>query len=221
MAISALSGNTNLSNLSPTTTRPQRPDADGDGDGTRLGRAERGGKFAAALQQALSDSGLSATGDSTNSQASAAQALQNFTQNLFSALHAQHATDTSAKTVSNSAGSNVNSLASLGGREHHGGAGRLQADLQQLIQQLQSQSGDASNGASIDTSNSASTSTAGNTASTTSGNSTLSSLQTSFSELLNALGQGNNQTNLGQFLQQLASKLPSAGASGNVISTTA
>jgi len=222
MAISAVSGTNNystLSNLSATSNRVQRPDSDGDGDAGRVGGSEggRGAKFATALQQALADAGLNPTGDSTTSQDNAAQvqqALQSFAQNLFSALHAQHANNSNAPANSNSADSNSGSQASAGLRAARGGGGRLQADLQQLVQQLQSQTSNASSPA---TNGSASTTATGNTTS----NSALNALQSSFSDLLNALGQGNSQTNLSQFLQQLASKLPGASSSGNLISTSA
>jgi hypothetical protein len=77
-----------------------------------------------------------------------------------------------------------------------GGPGRLAEDLQSLISSLQgdsSESGEAS------------------------------SLETSFSSLLEALGADSSdaQSKLASFLQTLADKLPQSGSSGNLINTTA
>lgn len=77
-----------------------------------------------------------------------------------------------------------------------GGPGRLAEDLQSLISSLQgdsSESGEAS------------------------------SLETSFSSLLEALGADSSdaQSKLASFLQTLADKLPQSGSSGNLINTAA
>lgn len=77
-----------------------------------------------------------------------------------------------------------------------GGPGRLSGDLQSLASSLQ---GDASE--------------TGET----------SSLETSFSSLLESLGadSSDSQSRLASFLQALADKLPQSGSSGNLINTTA
>ena len=82
------------------------------------------------------------------------------------------------------------------GAEGAGGPGRLAEDLQRLISSLQS---DAS------------------------GTGEASSLESSFSSLLFALGadSSDSSTKLASFLQALADKLPQAGSSGNLINTTA
>jgi hypothetical protein len=79
---------------------------------------------------------------------------------------------------------------------HGGGPGRLAEDLQGLISSLQ---GDAPESGE------------------------LSSLESSFSSLLDTLGvdSGDTPSTLASFLQTLADKLPQAGSSGNLINTTA
>ena len=84
-----------------------------------------------------------------------------------------------------------------------GGPGKLSADLQSLISTL----GDGTDGAST-----SATATDGTSA-----------LQSSFKSLLTALGGDGSDADakLSGFLQTLASRLPSAGSSGNLINTTA
>lgn len=89
----------------------------------------------------------------------------------------------------------ANGASDAGGAQGEG-PGRLAEDLQSLISSLQNdaaESGDAS------------------------------SLETSFSSLLSALGadSSDSQSKLASFLQALADKLPQAGSSGNLINTTA
>lgn len=83
-----------------------------------------------------------------------------------------------------------------GGARPAGGPGRLAEDLQSLISSLQ---GDSS------------------------GSGSASSLGTSFSSLLDALGADSSdaKSKLSSFLQTLADKLPQAGGSGNLVNTIA
>ncbi len=142
-----------------------------------------------------------------------AQALGTFFQSLLTALHAQgggkgggggsrsdgDGDDGGSTTAATSATS-----ASAGAKAFQGSKG-LSADLQSLIQQLDSAGSTTSTDS---TSNSTSNSTTGN-------------LDTSFKNLLSALGDSTSKTTLGQFLQALSSQSQGSGSTGNVINTQA
>jgi len=98
------------------------PDADGDHDGSRVkGTGQKGGHLLSALNQALTQSGLTSSQSATASGGSQQQALAAFSQSLYGALHAQ--------ISSQSVGSGV---------ESSGGGSGLSNGLQSLIQQLSS-----------------------------------------------------------------------------------
>ena len=128
-----------------------------------------------------------------------------FVNAIGSALESLGVTDVAA-TDKESAASSLGSflqdlMTSLHGKGEANGAqaegpGRLAEDLKGLISSLQGDSSET-----------------GET----------SSLESSFSSLLSALGANNSDSKakLASFLQALADKLPEAGSSGNLINTTA
>lgn len=199
---------------------PAVSDTDGDNDGSR-GTKSGGGFLITALQNSLSSVGVGDIGASNNSGATSAssssasgndsqQALQNFLQTLLAALQSGGA---DKQAESGNAGSETSSSTSTGTattsatspqahHHHHGGAGRLEAGVQNLLQELSSStSSDASN-----------TVTGGDT------NSALSSLQSSFSNLLAATGVSGQSATLTGFLQSLSQNLQGVGTAGGVVS---
>lgn len=224
MSISSIS-TTNLSITSTQLTGISQvvgndPDGGGSNDTTRVGGAEGGGRLAQAITQALAQLQTSsdATGTDTSSNPDSAstqnmqQALGAFMHNLFAVLHAQggapaqsgNNTDKVSDAENNASGP----VQGEGGRHHHhGGAGKLESGLQNLIQQLSSASGQASGDA-------------GNPGAGSS-NPALDSLQQSFNNLLAADGAASGSASLGSFLQSLEQRVPSAPSNGNAINTTA
>jgi hypothetical protein len=212
MSISSLTSSTAASQLSYVSKSSSASGDDASGQVRNGPPPPRdGGGFIDAIASALqsigvsnSDSGTSTTSttsdsstDSSASSGNAAQALGSFLHDLMGALHKQGA-DSSSSGDKQSYG------------HHQGGPGRMGADLQSLISKLGS-------GSASDTSGTASTSD------TDSEDSTTSSLMTSFQGLLQALGSDTSgaSTKLTSFLQALSDKLPDAGASGNMINTSA
>jgi hypothetical protein len=198
-----------------------KADRDGDNDGGRVsgssGTSARGG-FASAINQALSQIGVS--GSTASGASSAAQdplqALSAFMHNLFAALQSQGGGQPAAaqggadSDGDNDGGGASGVSAAAGGGRHHGG-GNIASKLQSLIQQLSA----SSSGASAST-------TAGATASgTDTSNSALSALQQSFQNLLSSQGASGSQATLGSFLQTLAQDLPGANPAGNIVHTQA
>lgn len=195
---------------------------------SRVGGAGSG-RFADAIQNALSQLGVSPDGSSTDStggtssstsDASAAndpqQALSAFAQNLFAALQAQSAGQAGAAQGTGSSGdesgANAVSGSSGGGGHHHhhggGGVGKLESGLQSLISELSSSSSQDATGSSTSDSSSSSSS-----------NSSLDALQQSFNNLLSADGASGSGATLSNFLQSLSQNLHGAPATGNVVST--
>lgn len=175
-----------------------------------------GGKLDSAVLQALSDIGI-VTGDSSSSDSSTttgdststdtgtsniASAFQSFMHTLMSTLHAQSA---SGQTDSSS-GSDSSTVGQVQGDRPPpppGGAGRMESDLESLIQKLSSSSTDSSS----------STADSGT-----------SDLQSSFQNLLTALGatsSADTGSTLNKFLQALETRMQGASSSGNVVNTTA
>lgn len=152
--------------------------------------------FVSAIGEALESLGVSdvAASDKEN----AASALGSFLQELMASLHEQGAASGARAEGASGPGGpgGAGGPGGLGGPPGAGGPGRLAEDLQSLISSLQ---GDSSE------------------------DSEASSLETSFSSLLEALGTDSSdaQSKLASFLQTLADKLPQSGSSGNLINTTA
>ncbi|MGH8227409.1 MAG: hypothetical protein ACREU3_05840 [Steroidobacteraceae bacterium] len=151
--------------------------------------------LANTVLQALSQIGV-ATSQSSGSSQSASAALQSFLQSLLAALHSQGGSSSPTGTPSST-------VTSLHGHSRHGGRGRLEASLKSLIGQLQSSNGtQASSGAS--------------------GTSSLSSLQTSFAQLVSAYGGASgNSAGLGAFLNTLATDLSAPSADGQLVNVEA
>jgi hypothetical protein len=206
-------------------------DSDGDNDGSRGARGiGKGGAFSSAIMQALSQigvTGVSSTSSTSGSGSTATstsgtssdgttgstsasgtdpqQALQTFMHDLFAALHAQGAQNTTAGTGTDSDGDNDGSGASSasgtgGGRHYHGGLSKIENSLQNLIQQL----------SSTDTSSTASAS-----------GSTDSALQQDFQNLITAMGGTGNQASLSDFLKSIATNLQNGSNPGLNISASA
>jgi hypothetical protein len=198
-------------------------DSDGDNDGSRVsGASGNGGKFASAINQALSQFGISSAAASTTTGASSTastqdpqQALTSFMQNLFAALHG--GTQSTAANTNQAAGrsdsdgdndgSSTSAVSGATGNGHHhhhgGGVSKLEGDLQNLIQQLSSSSGQSASGSS--------------TSGSTSSNSALDALQQSFNSLLSANGVSGGNASLSSFLQSLSQDLQGAPPTGNVV----
>jgi hypothetical protein len=219
MSISSLTSSTAASQLSYVSKSSSASSGDASGQVRNGPPPPRdGGGFMDAIASALqsigvsnSDSGTSTTSttsstsdsstDSSASSGNAAQALGSFLHELMGALHKQGATSSSSGDKPSY------------GAPPSGGPGRMEADLQSLISKLGS-------GSDSDT---ASTGSTASTDSEDSEDTTTSSLATSFQGLLQALGSDTSgaSTKLTSFLQALSDKLPDAGASGNMINTSA
>jgi hypothetical protein len=217
------SGTLNVPQLNPANSTSQtasvRADRDGDSDGGRVSGssgAPARGSFAAAINQALSQIGVSGSAAPTASGATSTtqdplQALGKFMHNLFAALQSQGGSQpAAAQGGADSDGDNDGGAASgvsgaTGGGRQHGG-GSLASKLQGLIQQLSASSGDTSSSAASGTANP---------------DSTLAALQQSFQNLVSAQGASGSQATLGSFLQTLAQDLPGASPAGNIVRTQA
>ena len=194
MAISGIQNSQYLSQVFQTSqTNPSTAmGGDGDGDGS-AGRAGNS-TFASALMNALSQSGITvgSTSSGTTTPSSGAsqspqQALQSFMQNLFAALHAQ-------SSGQNQTGENDRSGAAAAGAmgSHHGGIGKMEANLQSLIQQL-------SSGTSMSPVD--------------------ASLQQSYQNLIGTQGATGNQSSLTSLLQTLSQNLQGVGMTGNIVNS--
>jgi hypothetical protein len=195
MAISNIGSSPALIQGLSTNSNPVSQGNDPDGDGSRL-RGGAGGRFASAINQALTQIGLTPPdASSASATQDPKQAEQAFAQALFGALQGQNADAAQGSGAAHKGG---------GGHHHHGGggAGKVESGLQNLIQQL-------------------SASTTGATSAATSDTSALSALQTSFDSLVAANGGTPGNESLSTFLQNLAQNLQGAPSSGNVVSTKA
>ena len=137
-----------------------------------------------------STSGTSSSSDSSSSASSTsqepAQALAAFMQSLMAALHAQ-----SSPSADADASSSFSSVTGTSQQQPN-----MQADLQSLIQQVSSSSSSSSASNSSD--------------------STISSLQSSFNNLVSALGGSTSSTaTLSSFLQAFSGNVSGASATGN------
>lgn len=195
-------------------------DADGDNDGgSGVRRGGGRGEFASAVFQALSQAGItlptpgSSTGGSASggqdsdgdndsgaqsaSSSSAQQALHAFMHSLFQALNQTGAAQSSS--VSNNDGSQSGSSGAV--HHHAGNRQQFAADAQQLLQSL--------------------------TSGSRTGNPASSSLESSFQNLLQALGtsptSGSAQPTLQSFLQSLVQNLGGSAPqpSGNLVQAQA
>ena len=211
-----------------------------------LDRPADGGGFLGAIASALAGIGVTAAGASATSASSAsgdgtptdatsssaqAKALSSFLNNLMSSLH-QHDGQAGAATDSSS-GATASTAAPAhahGGHKHGHGGGKMESDLNSLIQSLASGSSataGSSTGSSVSSASSvapASTDVVGATASTAATDGSTSKLEASFESLLTAMGSrssGDSNARLTSFLQALSSKLGGTGATGNLVNTTA
>jgi hypothetical protein len=140
--------------------------------------------------------------------------MQAFLQSLMAALHAQaanaaSATGTSDQNSSSTGSSSVAAVSSASSgvsRPHHGGG-----HMQSLVDQL----------AASDASDSSSTSSTAAASATS--DPTLSNLQTSFNNLVTAMGGStdSSQTTMSNFLSTLASDMQGASPIGNLLSAQA
>jgi hypothetical protein len=195
MSITGIQHNTYISQLTPlsSSVQPGFSGGDGDGDGG-VGSTGGSSTFSSALTNALSQSGISTSGNN--------QAMQAFMQQLLAALQAQsgqgaqfNGAHSDGDNDGSSSASAVNGI-SRGQGHHHGGIGKMESNLQSLIQQLSSSS-----------------------TSSTAANSPDAALQQSFQSLLNTQGSSTNQTTLAGFLQTLSQNLQGAGMVGNNVNT--
>ncbi len=193
MAISGIQNSQYLSQVfQASPTNPSSATAAGNGSVGRAGNSA----FASALMNALSQSGItvgSASNGTTTPSGGASQspqqALQAFMQNLFAALHAQSAGSSGQPGADgDNDGSAAGAAGAMGG--HHGGIGKMEANLQSLIQQLSS----GASASPVD-----------------------ASLQQSFQNLAGA--QGSNQASLTSFLQSLSQNLQGVGMTGNIVNS--
>ena len=192
-----------------------------------------GGDFIDAIKQALAsleaDTATSSTvttssTDGTTSTQNVDAALNSFLQNLLTALHSESAsnstTDSSTDNASVTSASAVaaataSSAAAAANRPPlpPPGGGRLEEDLTKLVQSL---SASESSTSSTDTASASDSGISGSSSSA----STNTDLESSFANLLSALGDAGG-TSLSSFLQSITTKLHATPASGNIINTTA
>lgn len=232
MSISSISSSLYSLTQASQVGSASRASADGQAQQVQGGpppRPHGGGGLGKAVIQSLADtlgidtsssSGASATDGSTSTTdstlgttdvASAQQALGSFMQSLMSALHAQGA-GASASSGTNGGDPDGDGDGPRGPRMGQGGPGRMESDLQSLIQKLAS--------SSTGTSTSSDSTTASDSTSNDSGTSTL---QDSFKNLLSSLGVSTDDSNdkLNSFLQSLQNKMADVHPSGNAVNTTA
>lgn len=125
---------------------------------------------------------------------------------LFAAMHAQGAQNTTASAGTDSDGDNDGSSASAaqgvgGGRHYHGGLSKMENGLQNIIQQL---------------------STGDSSSATGTSNSSVSALQQDFQNLMTAMGGStSNQASLSDFLKSIATNLQNGRNPGLNISASA
>ncbi len=223
MSISGInSSNQSVGSSHTSSMKSLIQDVDGDKLDLKSSSGSQGrGGFASAIDQALSELGVSSAGSKpTNSSTTdpssnqdPQQALASFMQNLLSALHGSASSQSGiGKNVDDDNETSIKSTGGVshGGRHSHGmGASKVEQNLQSLIQQLNTSNA----------SNSNSTSTTSGTLQPSANSSGV--LQQSFSDLLNANGIAGNHSSLSNFLQTLSKDLQGATASGNIISTNA
>ena len=236
MSISAVSGNMfSLSSLSQSSSATYSSATIGldDASSSAPPRHHRGGGFRNAIENVLSALDLNASTatsastslDSTASSSDVNAALNAFTQSLMSALHAQQSgtqsTDGSSQTDALNSLDSTQALAAAANTPPPPppcGAGKFQSDLDALIQELSASDGSSASGSSTDATT-AGAATASSGSST--GSSVDASLETSFQNLLNALGQGNSNVSLNDVLTKLANGAAGGRPAGNFVDTTA
>lgn len=227
-SISNIFGSTNAPYVSPTTNATRSVgggDASGDNDGGSGAGKVGKSNFLNAVEQALGQtlSGGSGTSPATpasnptssaNSTQDPQAALQAFMHSLFAALHQAGGQGNAAATGKGADADGDNdssSSTSEVGRHHHGGS-NLAAGIQNLLQQLSSNS-------ALTTGQSSGTAQG-------SGTDTLGNLNSSFQNLIDALGasqgQGTQTASLQSFLQNLQQDLSGGqNISGAVVNTKA
>ena len=197
-----------------------------------------GGNLLDALKKALSALGLTDTtatsssvsqGSSSTSSADVNAALSTFMQSLMAALHAQQSglfeNSGASGSGASSASISVDGTQAAGATgappsPPPGGSGRFASDLDNLIGELSSDDSSGSTDTidgSSDSTNTSSDSSVGATDSSTS--SADATLESSFQNLLSALGQGSSSTSLSDVLSKLASTAGAGKPTGNFIDT--
>jgi len=235
--VSQTSGTATLGQVSPAG------DSDGDNDGSQGSfGVGRGGRFAAAIVQALSSIGVTvptpattgssaanasdgatSAGTGTSASQDVQKALSTFMHDLFSALHAarsgSNAGAAATSQAANAAGTDSDgdndgsgSVAGAQGYHHHGGG------LQRLTSGLQSliQQLSSTDSTSTTTTDASSVGTVDATAGGSTSSTDGSALQQDFSNLLASLGVTNNQTSLADFLSALQNTLQANNPGSNV-----
>jgi len=189
-----------------------------------------GGDFIGAIKEALAsleaDTATSSTvstssTDGTTSTQNVDAALNSFLQNLLTALHSEStlnsttdsSTDNDSVTSASAVAAATASSAATAANRPPPPGGRLEGDLTKLVQSL---SASESSTSSTDTAAASDSSTSGSSSSS----STNTNLESSFADLLSALGDSGG-TSLSSFLQSITSKLHATPPSGNIINTTA
>ncbi|TWI69357.1 hypothetical protein IP91_00425 [Pseudoduganella lurida] len=205
---SRVSGTSSTSSTSSSQAVRQAPPA----------RPDDGGGLIGAIADALKSIGVASTEDTstastdgttsssdTTSTGNAAQALGTFLESLMGALHAQNA---GSGSDAGDGGTPPYGEPPQGGPGMGGGPGKLSSDLESLIASLSEGTGNTDSQSATES---------------TGTDSTVGTLQSTFKDLLSALGSDSADatTQLTSFLQSLSSKLPSAGSTGNLINTSA
>ncbi len=224
MSVSSINSTTNVaaSQLTALSSTP-KPTSDTDAPFVPPGTS----RFASAISDAFASIGISldgpstatsgttatATTDATTDSAGTSDALGAFLQSLFAALHGQ-STGSAASTDDASSGTGDPARADGVGRAHHGHGGKLEADLQSLISDLQSSSEPTTTGTDA---------ASASTTSSATGDSALTTLEKQFDALVATSGTSStdNSGALTTFLQTLAAGLHGAPPTGNVVSTQA
>ena len=192
-----------------TQTGSAGGDSDGDNDASAVsgaGAAGGPGGFLGAVFQALSQAGVTGAAPATASGATSQnplQALGAFLHDLFAAMQTPGGSTSGNAPVGNSAASGV-------AQGKGGGLAALEANLQNLIQQITASASSAG-------------STAGSIGSTSSTSSTSATaqLQQDYQNLLNSMGATAGSSTLGGFLQALSQNLQGMSHTGNVVNTQA
>ena len=244
MSISAVSSNQQLAYTQLFSSQPVGSQNSVTGTQPSTSNSGGGSNFFQAISSALQSLGASSS-SSTSSTASASatsaatgtsstsgsqspqQALDAFLQSLVAAIQSQ---------VSGQSGSSSSTASAGGGGHHHhhggGGIGKVEAGIQDILQQLTAGSGSTTSaatgtlaasttGATAATGTSAVTGTTAATGTSATTNGTIASLQSSFNNLLSADGISSSGTSLSSFLQTLEKNLQGSSVSGNVVQTQA
>ena len=167
--------------------------------------SQMGGSLATGVGAAGSTTALNTAASTSASATDQKQALVTFIQSLMAAIQSEAAKGVNqSNTQANQAVSGVTGSSG----KHHGGMNKLEAGLQNLINDL------ASSSSSQSSTNSANTGAGSLDA-------ILASLQTNANSLFAATGVNANSTSLSTLLQSLQQSLASGAVTGNLVNTSA